>query len=96
MRLDIISADIQYRHSQGESYKRIGESLGISAPTADRIAHGKRPGKKVCEILGLDPSPDLAYTRKRNQRLDSIARLWGHTNWSAYETAVLSDYYKEK
>jgi hypothetical protein len=80
---------IQKRHKNGESFRIIAASYGITKPMACQIFHGYKPGKRVSAILNLDPDPDLKYTRSRRDRLDEIASGWGYVNWCAYETAML-------
>lgn len=92
MNLTDIRIQITVRRVNGETYKEIGKSLGISAPEADRIAHGKRPGKKVSAILGLDPSPALQATRRRIAKANQIARAWGFKSWSEYTTRMIEIY----
>jgi hypothetical protein len=82
--------DIRQRHKSGESYRLIAQAFGISKAMAWQIYHGHRPGKRISAILHLDPTSTLKSTRSRRERLDRIARIWGHSSWCAYETAVLN------
>ena len=80
--------EVRKRHEKGESYKSIGESLGLSAPTVDRVAHGI-VSKKVATALSLDPSPALLSTRRRRAALNKIARSLGFPSWSVLETEAI-------
>lgn len=89
MQFHELCQELRERSKNGESYHKIGESLGITKPAVGRIIKGIRPGKKVSDILKLDPSPDLSYTRRRRNKLNWIAKTWGYDNWANYETCVL-------
>lgn len=91
MRLHELRRLIRNKRKNGMSYRSIGIELGISAPEVDRIDHGKNPGPKAAKILDLEPSADLISTRKRNERLDEIARGMGYSSWCAYGTALLKE-----
>jgi hypothetical protein len=92
----MLRVEIVKRHENGDSYKTIGDSLGISKATADRIAHGHKPGKEIASVLKLDPANDLLYTRNRNALLDTIARGWGYEGWSDLETQLIRWYLDKK
>ena len=91
LRLSIID-----RRKNNETYRSIGESLGISGALVYHIEtrENYRPSKKIKKLLGLDPTPSQVYTKTRRQKLDKIARDMGHACWSAYESAMIREYDK--
>jgi len=86
-----IRHSIQARRKKGEIYQSIADDLNINKAMVWQIEHGYIPGKKVSEILQLDPNPELKYTRSRRERLDEIAKEWGFSSWCAYETNTLNN-----
>ena len=78
------------------SYGHIASKLGIEPSMVKYIEthENYKPSKRMIAKLKLDPDPSLVYTRTRRQKLDRIARSWGHACWSAYESAMIREYDK--
>jgi len=93
MKLPDLRTNIQTRRANNETYGSIAISLGINRSMVKYIEthESYRPSRRITNILNLDPCPDLIYTRSRRERLDEIAKAWGYTCWSAYETLTLRE-----
>jgi AraC-like DNA-binding protein len=78
----------------GESYGKIGSGLGISRAMVKYIEthENYKPSKSMKEMLKLDPTPALEYTRTRNQKLNEIARELGFGSWCKFCTYLLKEY----
>ena len=92
MNIDELRDDIQKRRLGGETYESIGDHFGISRSLVQYIEEhpSYNPGRNIKKKLGLETSS--AYTRKRRERLNEIAKLWGYASWSNYETETIRTY----
>lgn len=85
---------IQKKRESGQTYRRIASKLGINAALVQYIETHEdyKPSKQVAKIFNLDPDQNLICTRKRRERLNEIAKSWGYTSWSNYETEMIRTY----
>jgi len=92
MTLEQICQEIKNRRKNGQSYQKIADELHLTKPTVRRIEQGSKVSKETAQLLNLEPSADLQYTRRRNETLDIIAKERGYKSWSEFETWEIKNY----
>jgi hypothetical protein len=56
-----LKQDISQDHLQTKSWKKTGDKFGLNKATARLIANGKRPGKRIKEILHIERKPQVKH-----------------------------------
>ena len=82
------------KRENGVSYGKIGKEFGIAGSMVEYIEthENYKPSKNMVAKLNLDPTPSQVYTLTRRQKLNRIARSWGHACWSAYESFTIREH----
>ena len=96
MKFRQMSRLIREGHKSGKTYTILAEEFHLSsAPMAQRIAKGIRPGKETCKKIGIDEETSVIYKRERRRILNEIAWDLGSNTWYEYENKAIERYRRE-